>query len=53
MALGPASLFLLVSGDNNIHLAELKGSEITQARSTVLGMGKCLVSGASAAIAGC
>lgn len=40
VTLGPASVFLFVNGGHNIHLAELKGSEITQeAPSTALGPG--------------
>lgn len=40
VTLGPASVFLFVNGGHNIHLAELKGSEITQeAPSTALGSG--------------
>lgn len=46
MTLGPASVFLFVSGDNNIHFAELKGSEIIQeAPDIVLGTWECPVSG--------
>lgn len=38
VAWGPASVFPFVNGGHNIHLAELKGSEIIQeAPSTVLG----------------
>lgn len=40
MTLGPASVFLFVNGGHKIHLAELKGSEITQeAPSIALGPG--------------
>lgn len=46
MTRGPASVFLFVNGNNNNHLAGLKGPRVIQeAPSTVLGTWECPVSG--------
>lgn len=51
MTLGPASVFLFISGGNNIHLAELKGSEIIQeAPAQCLAHGSAQYMGATAVI---